>query len=254
MTNGLMELNNVYLGDYMKLIKSLEDESVDAIITDPPYGLTDISWDLTTPVDKMWVEFARVTKEGAPMVLFAVPPYSAHLIKSNSKMFRYSWVWVKKNAIGFLRARKAPLKRFEMVLVFSKTSPQYYPIMVKGEPYRKRNRPPMEQYHTAPLNYASNLGSRYPTDVLENMESWAPAELKWKHPTRKPIKLMEYLIKTYTKPGEMVLDPFMGSGTTAVAALNVGRDYIGFEMSEEYYEMSLERIKDRRAQTDLFSF
>ncbi|WOF33041.1 site-specific DNA-methyltransferase (plasmid) [Bacillus subtilis] len=223
----------------MKLIK---DKSIDMILCDLPYGTTQNKWDSIIPLDKIWKEYNRIIKDNGAIVLTAQTPFDKVLGASNLKMLKYEWIWEKNRGTGHLNAKKMPMKSHENILVFYKKLPTYNPQMREGEPYvrkdcsksslNKGNYGKTNESHTT-----VNNGGRYPLSVL-NFNSVE----RTVHPTQKPVELFEYLIKTYTNEGELVLDNCMGSGTTAIACINTKRNYIGFETEEEYIELINERI------------
>lgn len=241
------ELNTIYNEECLEGMKKIKDKSIDMILCDLPYGVTaQNKWDVILPFEKMWNEYNRVIKDNGAIVLTAVKPFSAMLIMSNPKMYRYDYIWKKNKSTGFLNAKKMPLRQHEEALVFYKKLPTYNPQKTTGHK-------PANSY-TKHTSDGSNYGStkigitgggqtdRYPTSILDVkvLNNDHPDKF---HPTQKPVELFEHFIKTYTNEGETVLDNCMGSGTTAVACLNTGRNYIGFEMDKSYYDLSLERIK-----------
>ena len=242
----------LYNGDCLEIIKSIPDKSVDAIITDPPYGTTNCKWDSVIPFEPMWKQLNRIIKDNGAIVLFAQQPFSSMLVNSNVKNYKHRFLWKKDKCANFLVARYSPLKYTEDILVFCKKGKvNYYPIMRKGKGNdRKINdtskrsellnevRRGMKHNLLKPKNNSGK--QRFPKDILS---------IKTKHrhrihPTQKPLKLMEYLIKTYTKENETVLDFTMGSGTTGVACCNTNRDFIGIELDKEYFKIAQDRIKN----------
>ena len=194
----------------------LPDNSIDAVITDPPYGTTACKWDACIPFEPMWEQLKRVTKKSGAMVLFGSEPFSSHLRMSNIKDFKYDWIWNKVHAVGFQVAKFRPMQQHEIISVFAKKSPVYNPIMVE-RPKTRESR----LYGNSSVSPLAQIKFRerkythwYPKSIIT--ESGADHS-KVKHPTQKPVPLMEYLIKTYTNEGETVLDFTMGSGTTGVA-------------------------------------
>lgn len=238
-----MEKNIIYHGDCIEGMKILPDNSVDMVLTDPPYGTTCNKWDTVVDMDAFWKEIKRVTKKNSAILIFTQMPFTATVVMSNPKMFRYEWICEKANATGFLNARRMPMKCHENVLVFYGKLPVYHPIMEHGKPYRRG----MEDKNSSNYNAVKRLrsgnptGTRFPRDVLK--VSWRSAFGKTLHPTQKPVSLCEYFIKTYSNKGDIILDPFIGSGTTAVAAINTERKYIGFEKEEEYFDIAQNRLE-----------
>ena len=238
-------------GDCLEMMKGLESNSVDAIITDPPYGTTACKWDSVIPFDAMWEQLNRIIKPNGAIVLFGSEPFSSALRMSNIKNYKYDWVW-KKSHGSFATAKTQPLKRHELISIFSIEKHTYNRQMekVKGkvrdrrkENYRKINTKNNKDSATNPemsLNYADDYNPNYknPISVIEYSN---PSD-KRLHPTQKPVALMEYLIKTYTNENELVLDFTMGSGTTGVACKNLNRNFIGIELDPEYCEIAEKRI------------
>ena len=238
-----MEKNIIYNGDCIEGMKILPDNSVDMVLTDPPYGTTCNKWDTVVDMDVFWKEIKRVTKKNSAILIFTQMPFTATVVMSNPKMFRYEWICEKANATGFLNARRMPMKCHENVLVFYGKLPVYHPIMEHGKPYRRG----LEDKNSSNYNAVKRIrsenttGTRFPRDVLK--VSWRSAFGKTLHPTQKPVSLCEYFIKTYSNKGDIILDPFIGSGTTAVAAINTERKYIGFEKEEEYFDIAQNRLE-----------
>ena len=226
--------NNIYQGDCFELIKGIPDGTVDCVITDPPYGTTANKWDKSFDIEAMFQEFKRVIKPNGAMCIFGQEPFSSKL-RIISGCFRYDWILYKPLPVGFLNANKMPLRAHEVVSVFYKKLPTYNPQFTEGKPYVKKHGI-SRNYGCFSRSTSINNGKRYPKDVLQFNKVRYPEYCG--HPTQKPVALIEYLIKTYTNPGEVVLDCFLGSGTTAVAAINTGRKYIGFEKEAEYFEMA----------------
>jgi site-specific DNA-methyltransferase (adenine-specific) len=235
---GPPELDRIYHCDLFTLCDAIPPQSVDMILCDLPYGTTACAWDEVIPFPPMWARFKRVIKPRGAIVLTASQPFTSALVMSNPKWFRYEWVWLKSNGGGFLNANRQPLKRHENVLVFYDGLGQYEPQMVKGEPYRCRSAAAGEttQDQTVAGWVTINDGKRYPTSVLDYDNDTGL------HPTQKPVALFEYLIRTYTQPGDLVLDPTAGSGTTALAARNTQRRFICGDTSAEYVEVARNRL------------
>ncbi len=236
-------------GDCLELMKDIPDESVDMILTDPPYGTTCCEWDKPVDLSAMWEQILRVAKPDAAMVFFSQQPFAAELIRSNKKLFRYEWIWEKSNATGFLNAKKMPMKAHENILVFYRRLPRYNPQFTQGKPY-VRNRNSVGKCYDYERCYSTATisdGKRYPRDVIK-----FKSVSKTIHETQKPTELLEYLINTYTSTGDTVLDPFMGSGSTGIACMNTGRKFIGMEIDEKYFTAAQEHIQQERAQVSIF--
>ena len=232
----------LYCGDCLELMKNIPDKSVDMVLCDMPYGTTRNKWDSVLPLDKIWKEYRRITKANSPIVLFSQQPFSATLINSNKKEFKYEWIWQKDNATGFLNAHKMPLRIHENILVFYRNTPTYNPQMRTGfKPYIIRHNHTSSNYGAQTACVQTSEGDRFPIDII----SFTRDKDKF-HPTQKPVKLLEYLINTYTVKGGLVLDNCMGSGSTAVACVNTGRKFIGMELDETYFEIAKERVQKAR--------
>lgn len=237
-----IELNTIYNEDCLEGMKRIPDKSVDMILADLPYGTTQNKWDSIIPLEPLWEQYERVIKDNGAVVLTAQTPFDKVLGVSNLKMLKYEWIWDKKLATGHLNAKKMPMKQHENILVFYKKLPTYNPQMSKGEPYIKVSVSDGSNYRKGISgNKTENNGTRYPKSILTFTNANQRAK---QHPTQKPSELFEYLIKTYTNEGETVLDNVMGSGTTAIACLNTNRNFIGFELDETYYNLSLKRVAE----------
>ena len=230
------------LGDCLERLREIPDGSVDLVLTDPPYGTTMNDWDTAFSIP--WNELNRITKPHAPIVLFSQLPFAVDVIAGNRKNYRYEWVWHKTNAVGFLDANWKPLRAHENILVFSVDKKSTYnPQWRWGKPYKTKQ-------HSQTTNYGKHArtatdspsGKRYPIDVLTYSRD------QGYHPTQKPVKLLEYLILTYTNAGETVLDFTMGSGSTGVACANTGREFIGIERDPKYFKIAQQRIEAASAQ------
>ena len=233
-------------GDCLELMKEIPDGSVDMILTDLPYGITDCAFDVRIPFEPIWEHFKRVTKKNAAIVLFSQMPFGAELIMSNRKMFRYEWIWEKSLGVGFLNAKKMPLRCHENILVFYQQLPTYNPQFTKGKPRHGFNPSKTQNYGKKHGVIIDNDGEHYyPRDVIYFALVLGGRENI--HPQQKPVDLLEYLIKTYTNEDEVVLDATMGSGSTGVAAVNTGRDFIGFEKEQNFFEISQKRIAEAQA-------
>ncbi len=248
-------------GDCLELMKQIPDKSIDMVLCDLPYGITNCAFDKhMVDLDKLWTQYKRCVKENGAILLFSVQPFTTDLICSNRKMFKYEIVWKKTLPTGFFNAKKAPLRCHEDILVFYKKPPTYNPQMwtkdnaaigrkrhnsdykiVCGEIYGLVN-----EESGAAYEY-TETGKRYPLDVIE-FSNWNGALFgnttkATKHPTQKPVPLLEYLIKTFSNEGDVILDNTMGSGSTGVACVNTKRSFIGIEMDKDYFAVAEERIK-----------
>ena len=239
-------------GDCLELMKDIPDGSVDMILADLPYGTTKLKWDEIIPFEPLWEQYERIIKDNGAIVLTASQPFTSALVMSNPKLFRYEWVWEKTMASNFALARKQPFKKHENILVFYKKQPTYNPQMEEGKPYVDKRETGVRN---ASVGTSANVkrvpiknnGTRFPSSV----QKYSNGNNSNVHPTQKPVPLFEYLIKTYTNEGETVLDNCMGSGTTAIAAINTNRNFIGFELDENYYNVAQDRIKKHEQQLTL---
>jgi len=246
----MIDLRN---GNCLEVMKFIPDKSIDAIITDPPYGTTACKWDNVIDFELMWEQLNRIIKTNGAIVLFGSEPFSSALRMSNIKNYKYDWVWEKSKATNFLNAKKQPLRAKENISVFYKKQPFYNPQMSKGEAYNKGIRKKQSKddvYGNYNQSEGRSEGARYPRDVM--YFKTAESEGKTFHKTQKPVALMEYLIKTYTNENETVLDFTMGSGSTGVAAKNTNRNFIGIEMDDNYFKIATDRINKAEDQTKLF--
>lgn len=227
-------------GDCLDVLPTLADQSVDMVLCDLPYGTTACAWDSPIPLEPLWREWRRICR--GPVVLFAQTPFDKVLGVSNLAGLRYEWIWEKTHATGHLNAKKAPMKAHENVLVFYDRQPTYNPIKTQGHvrktATKRGDKTPVygEQTFDA-IPYDST--ERYPRDVLRFASDKQTSKL---HPTQKPVALCEYLIRTYTEPGALVLDNCMGSGTTGVACLSTGRQFIGVESDPVHFATAKRRI------------
>lgn len=231
-------------GDCLERMKEIASGSVDMVLADPPYGQTQNKWDVVIPLKPMWRELRRVVKENGAILIFGRAPYTAHAIVSNLEMYRYSWIWHKTKAGGFLNANRMPLQAHEEVMVFYRKLPTYNPQMTAGKPYER-----LHVNDGTSDNYGQferigkrihNSGERYPRSVITVSNS----NYRSLHPTAKPTPLLEYFIRTYTQPDDVVLDMCMGSGTAGVAALNTSRKFIGIELDQSYFEIARAQIEE----------
>lgn len=228
-------------GDCLELMKDIPSGSVDMVLCDLPYGTTQCKWDSCIDLDALWIEYNRITKPNAAILLFAQAPFSAHLMMSNIKNFRYELVWAKNRSSGYLNANRMPLKKHENIYVFYRKLPTYFPQKSTGHAnYQCKPSSKFSGYgeHKKMVTTVMD-GTRYPSDVISMP---MPSGERGMHPTQKPVQLLEYLIKTYTRKGDVVLDNCMGSGSTGVAAVKCGNRFIGIEKDDHYYLVAKERI------------
>jgi site-specific DNA-methyltransferase (adenine-specific) len=237
-----MELNKCYQGDCLEVMKEIQDKSVDMILCDLPYGTTACKWDTIIPFEPLWEQYKRIIKDNGAIVLTASQPFTSALVMSNVKMFKYEWIWKKTKATGFFDAKKRPLNDFEDVCVFFNKQATYNPQMTIAEKTYKRGfvkRKKSDCYREEKDFEQVESGMRYPKRIIEIGNANTKDIV---HPTQKPVALFEYLIKTYTNEGNLVLDNTAGSGTTGVACKNTNRNFILIEQDEKYCEIIKERV------------
>ena len=241
---------NLLHGDCLELMKTIESGSVDLILTDPPYGTTQCNWDNVIPFSEMWFQIRRIAKQNTPIVFHAQQPFTSALIMSNPKMFKYTWVWEKSKATGFLNAKKRPLVAHEDIVVFCKGTPVYYPQMTEGTAYNKGIRKQQTEndvYGSFEQVEVKSDGLRYPRSV--QYFKTAESEGKTWHKTQKPKDLCKYIIETYSKQGDVVLDFTAGSGTSAIG-IEIGRTVILVEKNLNEFEKLKERWEEKIIKTD----
>jgi site-specific DNA-methyltransferase (adenine-specific) len=238
----------LYCGDCFNVLPTLDVES-DAVISDPPFGITDCDWDCTIPLDSFWAMIEGRTKQTANVVLFGCGKFTVDLVNSNRKWYRYDLVWQKSKKVGFLWANKMPMRSHESILVFNR------PGCFRGATYNPQKTPGGKAPGIKTVNHRSSVyrdqgeythtsdGMIHPCSVLPFTSETGL------HPTQKPLALLEFLVRSYTNENDIVIDPFMGSGTTGVACVHAGRAFIGIERKKEYFDIACERIKE--AHTEL---
>ena len=247
-------INNVFEGDCLEIMKQLPDKSIDMVLCDLPYGTTQNKWDSVIPLGELWQQYRRIVKDDGAIVLTSQGMFTAELMVSNPKMFRYKWIWEKSKSTNFLNAKKQPLRKHEDVCVFYRKQPVYHPQMMDGVPYDKgirKNQLSGSYGDFQPVHVHSD-GKRYPTDII--YFKTAESEGKVFHSTQKPVKLGRYFVRTYTNPGDIVLDNTSGSGSFLVAALLEGRNFRGIEKNENvalfkkgdinYITVTKQRLRD----------
>lgn len=236
-------MNNVLLfhDDCLNRMHDIEDNSVDLILCDLPYGVVDCKWDNIIPFDELWKHYNRVIKDDGTVCLFSIQPFTTKVISSNLKMFKYCWYWKKNNATGFAFCKYQPMRQVEDICVFYKKN-RYYPQGLKpieNKKKRQSDRKPEGIFRTTLNKEYITEYTNWPKNVLRF--DTEPSNQRY-HPTQKPVKLLEYLINTYTKEDDLVLDNCMGSGSTGVAAVNLNRRFIGIEKDERYFNIAKGRI------------
>ena len=239
---------DLYCGDCLDVMPGL-DCQVDMTLCDPPYGTTACKWDSIIPLEPMWLQLKRLAKANSAIVMTASQPFTTTLISSNMGMFKYCWVWEKSKATGYLTAKKRPLVKHEDICVFYTNPPAYnpqglrekaYPTISKGNRGLKGDGAGGECYGDSCKKDTLQTHTNYPLSILKQQVDMMAKF----HPTQKPVALMEYLIKTYTQEGETILDFTFGSGTCGVAAVNLGRKFIGIEMEPKYFKIAVKRISE----------
>lgn len=241
-------INTITLGDCLEVMNLIEDKSIDMIFCDLPYGVTRNKWDSVIDLNKLWIHYERIIKPNGAICLMGQDKFSARLMLSNEKMHRYNLVWEKTSPTGFLNAKRMPLRSHEDILVFYNQLPTYNPQKTTGHKLKvstathKRNSKKTTNYGNHELKTYSST-ERYPKSVLRFKSDKQKSSI---HPTQKPVALVEYLIRTFTNEGDIVLDNCSGSGTTALACINSNRKYICIEMDADCYNDSVERITQNK--------
>lgn len=236
-------INEITQGDCLEVMRDIPDKSVDMILCDLPYGTTACKWDTVIPFEPLWEQYERVIKDSGAIVLTASQPFSSALVMSNPRLFKYEWIWDKKIPSGMSYARFQPMRQHEVALVFGNGRLKYNAQMIKRDKPIKSGG--TKKSPTAPIahkdkNFKRTYEYKNPTTII----TFDKIRRGSVHPTQKPVALFEYLIRTYTNEGEVVLDNCIGSGTTAVAAINTGRQFIGIEQDAEYCEIARKRVDD----------
>ena len=239
-------------GDCLELMKDISNNTIDMILCDLPYGVTHNKLDLVIPFDKLWLQYERIIKDNGAIILFGQGVFYIDLVNSNRKLFRYDLVWDKKLTSGFLNANRMPLRQHEQIAVFYKKLPTYNPQFTIGSPLHSKginykNKDIKNQnYGQFKVTDDLRAGSteKYPTSILTYQK---PHPSVSNHRTEKPVALLEYLIKTYTNEGDLVLDNCIGSGSTGVACVNTNRNFIGIELDEGYFNIAKKRIEEAEA-------
>ena len=241
-----IENYKIYNEDCLNVMKDLEDNSIDLILCDLPYGTTNCKWDSIIPFENLWEQYNRIIKDNGAIVLFSAQPFTTKLINSNLKNYKYSWYWIKNTCTGFAFAKHQPMRKVEDINVFYKKKPLYVPqgLIELEKPIIKKRKNKISNKDTI-YNEGTLLKehivkyTNYPNNLL-----YFNKESKTSHPTQKPVDLLEYLIKTYTIKGNIILDNCMGSGSTGSAALNLERKFIGIELNKDFFNIAKNRIEN----------
>jgi len=233
----------LYHGKCKTLMNNIPDKSIDLILCDLPYGFTNCKWDVKISFDILWRQYNRIKKTHTPIVLFSNQPFTTELINSNRKQFRYNWYWIKNVPTGFAFAKVQPMRRVEDICIFYEKAPVF------NQPYKREFKRNRNRKDTGGVYKSKTLTNKYCQEVsgyLDNVLDFdcdmAGGQGKY-HPTQKPIKILEFLIRVYSNIGDIVLDNTMGSGSTGVAAVNTGRGFIGIEKEKNYFDIAEKRIK-----------
>jgi site-specific DNA-methyltransferase (adenine-specific) len=240
-------LNTIIRGDCLEVMFDISDKSIDMILCDLPYGTTACKWDTIIPFEPLWLQYERIIKDNGAIVLFGSEPFSSALRMSNIKNYKYDWVWNKRKGGNPLTAKVQPIKITENIMIFNATAEVYAPIMTPRDKPKQRGGNSGRISETTNNAFIENktYTEKYPKNIIDISNADQTNKL---HPTQKPVALFEYLIKTYTNEGELVLDNCIGSGTTAIACANTGRNYIGIEKDKTYYDIAVKRIAEHERQ------
>lgn len=246
-----MELNTIACMDCFDYMLGIPESSIDLVLVDLPYGVTANEWDIKLDLEALWEHWTRILKSDGMVVLTATQPFASELVMSNRQWFRYDWIAQKRIPVGFLNANRRPLLKHESVLVFSEIAPRYYPQMTVGKQHKRgrSHRSTSSNNYSGYHDFLYYSNEYYPTSLIDfglelsHTQTYKQVPSKRAiHPTEKPVSLFAYLIKTYTQAGDVVLDHCMGSGTTAVACVHTGRNYLGCDLNPDYVAMAWKRI------------
>jgi site-specific DNA-methyltransferase (adenine-specific) len=248
----MLELNKIYCGDCLEVMKGIPDKSIDMILCDLPYGTTACKWDTIIPFEPLWEQYKRIIKDNGAIVLTASQPFTSALVMSNPKMFKYCGYWIKDKPSNFLMGRKQPLRYVEEWTVFYKNLCTYNPIMELREQKNKRKNKLTSSLLKNEIIGINEKTDKYQERLLSGTKDYIYPRnyqffnnrTKGLHPTQKPVALFEYLIKTYTNEGDLVLDNCAGSGTTGVACKNLNRNFILIEKEQKYVDIAKKRIEE----------
>jgi len=249
-----IEPNTCVKGDCVDVLSYIKDNSVDLICADLPFGITANKWDIIIPMDKLWKHYERIIKPKGNIILFGTGLFAFKLALSNEKLFRYDMVWKKSKSGSPLTAKYMPLKKHELLLVFSKPASYYDPQMLKGKPYSRKwteNKKNNMKYGIKGV-VTNNNGTRHPSTILDYKQKWRKQDQQ--HPTQKPVKLLEWLVKSYSPENGVVVDNTMGRGTTGMACMNTNRKFIGIELEEDMFNIACNNIQESLNKNKLFNF
>ena len=243
-----IENDKIYNMDCLEGMKFIPDKSIDCIICDLPYGTTACSWDSVIPFDELWKHYDRIIKDNGAIILFGVEPFSSALRLSNIKWYKYDLIWKKSKSGSAFCAKYRPISKHENISIFSrgKMKTTYNPQMIQGEPYKRTHKISECDINNHKIGFnrkeivSVNDGFRYPDTILDFPQKWRRQDQV--HPTQKPVELIEWLVRTYSNEGDIVLDNCIGSGTTAIACINTNRHFIGFELDTKYFDIAMNRI------------
>ncbi len=237
----MMEINKIHQGDCLELMKQIDDKSINMILCDLPYGVTARNkWDVIIPFDKLWQQYERIISDKGAIVLTATQPFTSQVVVSNINLFKYEWIWEKTKTLGFLNAKKQPLRNHEQILIFYKQQPIYNPqgIQLINKKCDRGSKDGVGTNYNQANPVYTQTQTNYPKSVLK-----ISSEGKTMHPTQKPLALFEYLIKTYSNERDLILDNCIGSGTTAVACKQTNRNFIGIEKEQKYVDIANKRLQ-----------
>lgn len=239
-----IENNNIYHGDCLDVLPYIIEQSIDIILCDLPYGSTKNKWDIIIPFEKLWPQYERIIKNNGIIILFGQGMFTAKMMLSNEKLWKYNLIWEKDRPSGFLNAKIMPLRSHEDICIFYKNTPKYFPIMTEGKSSHsigkvKGDKKCINNNNYGDFGRVETIGTqKYPRSVHKYNKHHPPI-----HPTQKPVELCEYLIKTYSNENDVVMDNCIGSGSTIIAAQNTNRQYIGVEKDNTYFQLAKERIE-----------
>lgn len=258
----MIKRNNIYHGDCLQFMREIPSHSVDLILADPPYGTLnksnpDAQWDKEVSLPSLWNQYKRIIKPNGAILLFGQGVFAAKLIMSNPKWFKFDFVWDKVRKSNFLNCKKMPMRQHEQVLVFYDKPPTYNPQTIRCEPHQRNHSRGHGKHQNTNNCYgkfseveSSIIDFKYPSTIIKFPKGHSKED--WLHGTAKPVNLLRWLIRTYSNEGDLVLDNFVGSGSTIIAAIEEKRDWIGIELSEKYFEIAKKRINDRMREPTLF--